>query len=75
MGTHAADDITEAVDAEVEVAAAWAETCRHIRGGRARAAQRAYEKQAQLVRDGLEALFPESTVVDIFTRVDGRAQP
>jgi GntR family transcriptional regulator, transcriptional repressor for pyruvate dehydrogenase complex len=73
MGTHAADDITEAVDAEVEVARAWAETCRHIRGGRARAAQRAYEKQAQLVRDGLEALFPESTVVDVFTRIDGRA--
>jgi DNA-binding FadR family transcriptional regulator len=60
------DQVQEAVEAERFVTTAWRDVLRHIRAGHPTAARRAYERQADLVRDGLADRMGDATVVDVF---------
>jgi DNA-binding FadR family transcriptional regulator len=63
--TRAVADIDQAVAVEVVVADAWAEAVRHIRAHRPRAARRAYDRQADIVRTGLYEMMKEATVGEV----------
>jgi hypothetical protein len=63
--TRVVADIKEALAAESIVTRAWFETLRHIRGRRPRAARRAYQLQADLVRTGLWDRMKDATVGDV----------
>jgi DNA-binding FadR family transcriptional regulator len=65
--TRAVVDIDGAVKVEGEVARAWGQTLGHIRAGRHRAARRAYQDQADVVRIGLWDRMKDATVGDIIT--------
>jgi DNA-binding FadR family transcriptional regulator len=63
--TRAVVDIDEAVAVEEMVARAWAETLRHVRSRRPRAARRAYDCQADIVRTGLYEMMKDATVGEV----------
>jgi hypothetical protein len=65
--TRAVVDIEPAVAAETAVTAAWHKALVHIRAGRPRAARRAYQEQADLVRIGLWDRMKDATVGDLIT--------
>jgi DNA-binding FadR family transcriptional regulator len=64
--TRAIVDVGQALAVENEVARAWTEASRHVKAGRVRAARRAYDRQAELVRNGLSERMQGTTVVDVF---------
>lgn len=55
---------------EDAIAAAWQETLRHIRAGRPRAARRAFERQADALRDTVTAWMADTTVGEAATWSD-----
>ncbi len=65
--TRAVVDIEQAVAAEDTVTRAWSDALRHIRGRRPRAARRAYQVQADLIRTGLWDQMKDATVGDVMT--------
>ena len=58
--------LDRAVVAEDEVARAWTEVSRHIRGKHAKAARRAFQRQADRVREGVQERMTDMTVGDGF---------
>lgn len=66
--TRATVDIGRAVAAEDELATAWRDVYRHVKAGRGLAARRAYERQAEFLREGLAemGILEGTTVVDVF---------
>jgi GntR family transcriptional repressor for pyruvate dehydrogenase complex len=64
--TRSVVDVDEARQAEDQVARSWREVLRHVKAGRAKAARRAYDLQADLVRDGVHEMLEDTTVVDVF---------
>lgn len=65
--TRAVVDIEGAVAIEATVAGAWTKTLGHIRAGHHRAARRAYQDQADIVRIGLWHQMKDATVGDLIT--------
>lgn len=66
--TRAATDVSQALDAERMIAAAWRDVVRSVRAGRPKAARRAYDSQADLVRNGIAERSRGATVVDAVLR-------
>lgn len=64
--TRTVDDLAEAVNAERFITKAWEDTVRNVKAGRPGAARRAYDRQADLVRDGIALRAGGATVVDVF---------
>jgi DNA-binding GntR family transcriptional regulator len=65
VATRAVVDVAAAVGAEETVTQAWTDTLRHVRAGRAAAARRAYQRQADLIRTGLWDQMKDATVGDL----------
>jgi GntR family transcriptional repressor for pyruvate dehydrogenase complex len=63
--TRSVVDVNEAVDAEVFIATAWHDVVRNIRAGHPQAARRAYDRQADRIREGITNRNPEIRVVDV----------
>jgi GntR family transcriptional regulator, transcriptional repressor for pyruvate dehydrogenase complex len=66
-------DVRVATDAEDVVTGAWRDVVRNVRLGRPAAARRSFERQALMVREGLDAVRGEATVVDVFTALSTRS--
>lgn len=64
--TRSLVDVDEARDAEDQVARSWRDVTRHVKAGRPKAARRAYDRQADLVRNGVHEMLEDTTVVDVF---------
>lgn len=64
--TRAVVDVREAVAAEELITGAWSDAVRQIRARRPKAARRAYERQADLIRNGLAEQMRYARVVDAF---------
>jgi GntR family transcriptional repressor for pyruvate dehydrogenase complex len=62
--TRAVADVSQAVDAERIIWAGWRDVVRNIRAGRPKAARRAYDGQADLVRNGIAERSRGITVDD-----------
>ena len=65
--TRAVVDVDEAVAIEATITAAWTRALAHIRAGRVRAAQTAYQEQADIVRIGLWDRMKDATVGDVIS--------
>lgn len=65
LATRSVVDVNEAVDAEMIIAAAWHDVVRNVRTGHPQAARRAYDRQADLIREGIASRNPGITVVDV----------
>src|SRR5262249_18705077 len=66
-------DIRLATDAEETVTGAWREVVRHVRAGRPAAARESFDRQARMVREGLDVMRGgEATVVDVFAALSTR---
>ena len=65
--TRAVVDVDEAVAVEATITAAWTKALGHIRAGRVRAAQTAYQEQADIVRIGLWDRMKDATVGDVIS--------
>jgi DNA-binding GntR family transcriptional regulator len=63
--TRAVVDVAVALEAEETVTRGWVEALRHIQARRPRAARRAYERQADVVRIGLWEMMKDATVGDV----------
>jgi hypothetical protein len=68
-------DARVATEAEELVTGAWRDVVRHVRAGRPGAARRSFDRQAVMVREGLDAVRGEATVVDVFAALAARPQP
>ena len=69
--TRAVVDVDHAVAVEETVVRAWTEALDHVRRHRPRAARRAYDRQADIVRIGLWEMMKDATVGDVMALPPG----